>query len=144
MMAATGIVYAATIFASVVLSLAFLLTVYRVVKGPTLPDRIIALDMLVGIAIGFIAVIAIRTGFTLYIDIAIALGLVGFLATVAFARFVLSRPVDDRASKQLLDGAQVVPDTLAKSKAGQKKAASTKKSHGVQSKAVVKSRKGKN
>ena len=59
--------------------------------GPSLPDRILALDMLTGIALGFIAVVAVRTGFSLYIDIAIALGLVGFLATVAFARFVLSR-----------------------------------------------------
>ncbi|HEV7433696.1 MAG TPA: cation:proton antiporter [Pseudorhizobium sp.] len=75
----------------VVLSVSFLLTVWRVIKGPTLPDRVIALDMLVGIVMGFIALIAIRTGFTLYIDIAISLGLVGFLATVAFARFILSR-----------------------------------------------------
>ncbi|MET3584008.1 multisubunit Na+/H+ antiporter MnhF subunit [Pseudorhizobium tarimense] len=75
----------------VVVSITFLLTVWRVIKGPTLPDRVIALDMLVGIVMGFIALIAIRTGFTLYIDIAISLGLVGFLATVAFARFILSR-----------------------------------------------------
>jgi multisubunit Na+/H+ antiporter MnhF subunit len=74
-----------------VLGASFLLTVWRVIKGPTLPDRVIALDMLVGIVMGFIALIAIRTGFTLYIDIAISLGLVGFLATVAFARFILSR-----------------------------------------------------
>ncbi len=74
-----------------VLAVSFLLTVWRVIQGPTLPDRVLALDMLVGIAIGFIALIAIRTGFTLYIDIAISLGLVGFLATVAFARFILSR-----------------------------------------------------
>jgi multicomponent Na+:H+ antiporter subunit F len=66
-------------------------TIYRIIKGPTLPDRILGLDMLVAIAIGFIAVIGIKTGFTLYVDVAIALGLVGFLATVAFARFVLSR-----------------------------------------------------
>lgn len=99
------IVSFATILASVVFSAAFLLTVYRVVIGPTLPDRIVALDMLVGIAIGFIAVIAIRTGFTLYVDIAIALGLVGFLATVAFARFVLTRGADGgRKSKAVLDG----------------------------------------
>jgi multicomponent Na+:H+ antiporter subunit F len=77
--------------ALVVLGLAFLLTVRRVVVGPTLPDRVVALDMLVGIVIGFIALIAIRTGFTLYIDIAISVGLVGFLATVAFARFILAR-----------------------------------------------------
>nr|CAD6421463.1 cation:proton antiporter [Rhizobium sp. Q54] len=74
-----------------VLGISFLLTAWRVIKGPTLPDRVIALDMLVGIVMGFIALIAIRTGFTLYIDIAISLGLVGFLATVAFARFILSR-----------------------------------------------------
>lgn len=77
--------------AMIVLAIAFLLTVWRVVRGPTLPDRVVALDMLVGIVIGFIALIAIRTGFTLYVDIAIALGLVGFLATVAFARFIMPR-----------------------------------------------------
>jgi multicomponent Na+:H+ antiporter subunit F len=74
-----------------VLSIALLLTVVRVIIGPTLPDRVIALDMLVAVAIGFIAVLGIRTGQTLYADIAIALGLVGFLATVAFARFILQR-----------------------------------------------------
>ncbi|MCX7304510.1 MAG: cation:proton antiporter [Hyphomicrobiales bacterium] len=75
------------------LSLAFLLTVLRVLKGPTLPDRILALDMMVAIGIGFIAVTGLATGVTYNVDIAIALGLVGFLATVAFARFVLSRRV---------------------------------------------------
>nr|WP_272210626.1 cation:proton antiporter [Marinicella sp. W31]MDC2876527.1 cation:proton antiporter [Marinicella sp. W31] len=78
-----------------ILSLALLLTAFRVIKGPTLPDRVLALDMLVAVAMGFIVVIAIRTGFTLYIDIAIALGLVGFLATVAFARFIRSSGMRD-------------------------------------------------
>jgi len=77
------------------LSLAFFLTVVRVLKGPTLPDRILALDMLVAIGIGFIAVTGVATGVTFNVDIAIALGLVGFLATVAFARFVLSRQVTE-------------------------------------------------
>ncbi|NTF86509.1 cation:proton antiporter [Agrobacterium rhizogenes] len=89
-MIAASVVSAAAMIALGILGLAFLLTVYRVVVGPTLPDRVLALDMLVAVAIGFIAVIAIKTGFTLYIDIAISLGLVGFLATVAFARFILS------------------------------------------------------
>ncbi|WCK02783.1 cation:proton antiporter [Agrobacterium tumefaciens] len=118
------IVSFATILATVVLSAAFLLTVYRVVVGPTLPDRIVALDMLVGIAIGFIAVIAIRTGFTLYVDIAIALGLVGFLATVAFARFVLSRGPDDRRRRStVLDGeraSEVIEKTMENSAHGKK------------------------
>ena len=89
-MIAAFIVSAAAMVALGILSIAFLLTVYRVVAGPTLPDRVLALDMLVAAAIGFIAVIAIKTGFTLYIDIAISLGLVGFLATVAFARFIFT------------------------------------------------------
>ena len=38
-----------------------------------------------------IATFAIRTGFTLYLDIAIALGLLGFLSTVAFARYLLKQ-----------------------------------------------------
>lgn len=97
-MTAQAIVLAASNFALLLMCVAFFLTVYRVIKGPTLPDRIVALDMLVAIAIGFLAVIAIKTGFNLYVDIAISLGLVGFLATVALARFVLTQgmPEDDR------------------------------------------------
>ncbi|HHG90176.1 MAG TPA: cation:proton antiporter [Devosia sp.] len=74
-----------------VLSLAFVLTIVRIVRGPSLPDRILGLDMLVSIGIGYICVIAIKTSFFLYLDVAISLGLVGFLATVAFARYVLHR-----------------------------------------------------
>ncbi|TCU19293.1 multicomponent Na+:H+ antiporter subunit F [Rhizobium sullae] len=91
MIAPLAIVSAAAAVTLAVLGIAFVLTAYRVITGPTLPDRILGLDTLTGIAIGFIAVIAVKTGFALYVDIAIALGLVGFLATVAFARFVLSR-----------------------------------------------------
>lgn len=94
MMSGAAFLNMSAIFALGVLSVSFLLVVYRVVKGPTLPDRILALDMLVAVAIGFIAVLGIKSGFTLYVDVAIALGLVGFLATVAFARFVLSGGVD--------------------------------------------------
>lgn len=83
--------YIAVHIALAILSLTFLITVIKVIYGPTLPDRILALDMLVAVAIGFIAVVGIKTGYTLYLDIAIALGLVGFLATVAFARFIMAR-----------------------------------------------------
>ncbi|MBB5571886.1 MULTISPECIES: cation:proton antiporter [Rhizobium] len=99
-MIAASIVSAAATVSLAILSLALLLTVFRVVVGPTLPDRVLALDMLTAIAIGFIAVIAIKTGFTLYIDIAIALGLVGFLATIAFARFILTHGTSENAERQ--------------------------------------------
>ncbi|NLS02816.1 cation:proton antiporter [Rhizobium sp. P32RR-XVIII] len=91
MMPPLAIISGAATLTLAILGIAFVLTAYRVIAGPTLPDRILALDTLTGIAIGFIAALAVKTHFALYIDIAIALGLVGFLATVAFARFVLSR-----------------------------------------------------
>ncbi|WP_237154854.1 cation:proton antiporter [Oryzibacter oryziterrae] len=87
-----------------VLSLALIMTVIRLVLGPTLPDRIVALDLLVGIVMGFIAAFSIRTGVRSYLDIAIALGLVGFLATVAFARYVLWRGQAGDAPATLPDG----------------------------------------
>ncbi len=119
MIAPETIIQAACNFALVVLGVAFIMTVYRVVKGPTLPDRVLALDMLVGIVIGFIAVIAIRTGYTLYIDIAISLGLVGFLATIAFARFILARGV---VGERPLEDGPVLRTEKAKGKGGKKAA----------------------
>jgi multicomponent Na+:H+ antiporter subunit F len=82
----------------VILSVAFILVAARVVLGPDLADRVLALDMLISLGIGFIAVIATKTGFTLYLDIAIALSLVGFLSTVAFARYILHRGKQKAAS----------------------------------------------
>ena len=81
-------------FGLFVLCISFLIIIVRIIKGPTLPDRILALDMLVAVGIGFIAVDGIKTRYFLYLDIAIALGLVGFLATVALARFVLTKASD--------------------------------------------------
>ncbi len=80
----------------VLLTISFFITTYRVIAGPTLPDRIVGLDMLVGVVMGFLAVVGVKTGYYLYVDIAIALGLVGFLATVAFARFVLERGMTEQ------------------------------------------------
>lgn len=85
------IVAAAIHISLAILMLALILTAIRVVIGPTLADRVLALDQLVAIAIGFIAVIAVKTGFELYVDIALALALVGFLATAAFARYIFMR-----------------------------------------------------
>lgn len=80
-----------TMIALVMLVLALLIAVVRVVVGPTLADRVLALDLITVLAMGFVGAIAIRTGLTLYLDIALSLALLGFMATVAFARYMLSR-----------------------------------------------------
>ena len=79
---------------------AFLLTIVRIWKGPTLPDRVLGLDVLTAGSIGFVAVIGIDTGFSLYVGVAIALGLVGFLATISFARFIMVRGDTERSPVQ--------------------------------------------
>lgn len=81
----------ATLIALLLLGLALLISLVRIVIGPTLADRVLALDLLTVVAMGFIGAIALRTGLWLYLDIAIALALLGFLATVALARYILLR-----------------------------------------------------
>lgn len=70
------------------LLVAFAFTLYRLVRGPSFADRVVALDFLMLIGIGFITVKAVEAEEYSYIDVAIAMALVGFLATVAFARYI--------------------------------------------------------
>jgi multicomponent Na+:H+ antiporter subunit F len=75
----------------VLLGLAMIGAIARIIIGPTLADRILGLDTITVLAVGIIGLFAVRTGLALYADIAIAVALVGFLSTVAFARYLLSR-----------------------------------------------------
>ena len=93
-MTAAALLPIVTMIALLLLGLAMLIAVIRVIVGPTLADRVLALDLLTVVAMGFVGAIAIRTGLTLYLDIAISLALLGFLATIAFARYILSRQRD--------------------------------------------------
>lgn len=60
----------------------------RLVKGPSLPDRIVALDMMTVLIVSFCGLYALQSGQAAFVDVAIVLALIGFLATVALARFV--------------------------------------------------------
>lgn len=60
----------------------------RLVKGPSLPDRIVALDMMTVLIVSFCGLYAIQSGVTAFVDVAIVVAIIGFLATVALARFV--------------------------------------------------------
>lgn len=73
------------------LGLAVLATLFRIVRGPTLADRILGLDTLTILGIAIIGIFAVRTGLYVYVDVAVALGLVGFVSTAAFARYLLAR-----------------------------------------------------
>lgn len=90
-MSAADFLSLATLVSLVLIGIALLIAVIRIIIGPTLGDRVLALDLLTLLAMGFIATFAIRTGLMLYLDIAIAVALLGFLATIALARYIMSR-----------------------------------------------------
>ena len=70
------------------MSVSFLLVFVRLLRAPSLPDRVVALDMIAYVSIGFIAVYTLVTGEAAFLDAATTLALIAFLATLAFARFV--------------------------------------------------------
>ncbi|WP_333713820.1 monovalent cation/H+ antiporter complex subunit F [Yoonia sp.] len=72
-------------FVMVMLSVA--VAFIRLAKGPSLADRVVALDMMTVSVIAVCGVAAVATGVFALLDVALVLALVGFLATVALARY---------------------------------------------------------
>jgi multicomponent Na+:H+ antiporter subunit F len=70
------------------LSLSMLLALARLVRGPSLSDRVVALDLMTTLVMGFIATYAVATGQRIFLDAAVVLALIAFLGTVAFAYFI--------------------------------------------------------
>jgi multicomponent Na+:H+ antiporter subunit F len=70
------------------LGLSLLVAFIRLVKGPTLPDRIVAMDLFGVLVVGLIVVLAASTGVQATLDAAIVIALIGFLGTVAYATYV--------------------------------------------------------
>ena len=67
------------------------LTAWRMLRGPTPADRFVAFDMLTAVAVAFSALIAVTTGRGAFLDVALVLSLVNFVATAAFALFLEQR-----------------------------------------------------
>jgi multicomponent K+:H+ antiporter subunit F len=79
----------AVIFGFGCLSLALLLNLWRLLRGPTIGDRIAALDTMVINAIALIVLFGISQGDDIYFEAAMLLAMVGFVGTVAYCKFVL-------------------------------------------------------
>lgn len=69
------------------------LTLYRVLRGPTWGDRIAALDFLSTAVAVLIVLIALRSGQAAFLDVALIVSILGFLSTVALARYLLGGKV---------------------------------------------------
>lgn len=80
-----------TFVALPLLTIAVILAFVRLVRGPSLADRVVALDLITTLMIGIIAVYAIGTDEPVLLDLAIVLALISFLGTVAFAHYIERR-----------------------------------------------------
>jgi multicomponent Na+:H+ antiporter subunit F len=78
----------ALVFALPLLGLALTLAFVRLVRGPDLPDRVVALDLMTALVMGMIAAYGIGAGQPVFLDVAIVLALVSFVATVAFSAYL--------------------------------------------------------
>jgi len=75
----------------VVYGMALLLALTRLIKGPTLADRVVSLDFIMTCVIGMIVVDAIATGESHFLSVAIVAALLGFVGTLAFAMYIQRR-----------------------------------------------------
>ena len=83
----------------VILAGSMALSAYRIVRGPSNADRIVALDLLSVLVVALIALYAIFSEEETFLDVATAYALVAFLGTVAFARY-LERSTNRQRRKQ--------------------------------------------
>jgi multicomponent Na+:H+ antiporter subunit F len=70
------------------LGVALVLTFVRLARGPSTPDRVVALDLIALLAVGVIAVDSVHSGETALLGVATVLALLSFMGTVAFARYL--------------------------------------------------------
>ncbi|AZM96743.1 MULTISPECIES: monovalent cation/H+ antiporter complex subunit F [Halomonadaceae] len=76
------------LISQIIMGLALVLAFVRVVRGPSLPDRVVALELFSTTVVGLVGVYAIQSGVASFLDAAIVIALMGFLAAIGFARYL--------------------------------------------------------
>jgi len=68
---------------------------YRIARGPTAPDRTVAIDVLGTLVVGFVAILAAVTGKEYLLSVAIVWSLVSFVGTLALAKYLVGKGLND-------------------------------------------------
>lgn len=71
-----------------ILSLSMLGLIYRVIKGPSTPDRVVALDAIGINLVAIVALISILVGTHAFLEVILLIGILAFLGTVAFSKYL--------------------------------------------------------
>ena len=89
MISANSFIDFAGLAALAMLLVGMVLVLWRLARGPTAADRVIALDLLSMLVVAFLVAISIHARETSYLDVAIAYACIAFLGTVALARYIM-------------------------------------------------------
>ncbi len=73
---------------TIILLLSMLITLLRFLKGPTLSDRVLAFDVLSIMGVSLLILLALHFEQSYYLDIALVFGLIGFLGSTLFGRYI--------------------------------------------------------
>ncbi len=73
---------------TIMLLLAMFLSMIRLLKGPNLSDRVIAFDVISVMAVSLLVILSIYFKRSIYLDVALVFGLIGFLGTTIFGRYI--------------------------------------------------------
>ncbi|TXL69344.1 K+/H+ antiporter subunit F [Vineibacter terrae] len=84
-----SILFWSLLIAQILLGIAIAITAYRIMRGPRAQDRILSLDALYVNVMLLLLVFGIKTESTLYFEAALVIALLGFVATVALAKFLM-------------------------------------------------------
>ena len=71
------------------------LCLYRIANGPTAADRMVAIDILGTLVVGFVAIITVLTGKEYLLDVALVWALVSFVGTLALAKYLLGKHLNE-------------------------------------------------
>jgi multicomponent K+:H+ antiporter subunit F len=80
-------------FALAAFALAMLLNLWRLLKGPSLPDRILALDTLYINSLALLVLLGIAIGSAIYFEAALLIAMLGFVGTVVLSKFIINRSI---------------------------------------------------
>ena len=90
---ALGLIEPAIVASLFVVSLAMLLSLYRLLRGPTVPDRILALDTLSVTAIAELMLLGMHLRSSIYFEAALIIAMLGFVSTVVLSKYVIRRDI---------------------------------------------------
>lgn len=99
-MTAEGVLAVAVDGAILVVAGLCLLCGYRVIRGPTVPDRVVALDAIATNVIAIGVLFGLKTGRGLFVTVAIVLAIIGFLSTITVAKYVTEGDIITRREQE--------------------------------------------